>query len=487
MLYKKRLAFLFFCIIFSFQCLAQHDLTLYSFGDFGIQSNHLNPAFVPKFKLHIGLPVISNFGLSVTSPVHVKDVYTPNPLTKQVYLDVNALYNRLAENNYLRVKTRSSLFNLGYRSRSFYIGLSAGLNVQNNLLLPKELFRIAADGIGVTNESLRNLFDSNSKLHDDGYSLDLNKFNINHSSYVDLALTYSHFISKSLTLGVRFKFLKGISNAELKNSNAYLERKVNQFDVKLKVNDISLRTSGINALIDSDDSQFESQIDYLTKSGNFGGAIDLGINLKLNERARLSASVLDLGFINWKSDVLFYEINDKEFLYEGIDVGDILINDKDVNDYLDSIKSQVKSDFKIIKRSGNYRTYIKSNFFVDFKYELFKFLDIGVNSRISNFANRIDIATGLYTNLKLGRSFIFNLNTNYTNRSALNVGTGLGVNIGFIQFMVLTDNILPVFFPFSSRNVDFRFGLNFLFGRNSFKKKKLKLPSNMQEINSVIN
>ena len=471
----------------SFFAHGQHNLTLYSLGDFAVQSNEFNPAFVPKMKFTLGLPVISNLNLSLLSPVHLNDVYKYDDVKRKYVLNLNRLYDNLGEDSYFRINVKTQLFNIGYRANKFYLGLSANLNVRNDFLFPKEFFRIVTIGAGPNSEQLKGLFNGSTDLDDEGYYLNASKLNLSHISYADLSVTYTRFISKYMNVGLRAKFLSGISNASLENTDASLSREPNEFDYSLTVNEMHLRSAGVDVVADKKESEFKDIVDYLQNARNLGLAFDLGFSYKVNPKMKVSASVTDLGLIYWKSDAYSRSIRNQTFTYDGLDLDALITDTLEVKNYFETLKDSVERDFTPVREVKSYRTYLKSNLYLGFQYKLWKFMDVGLNARISNFAHKLDLSTGIYSNLKLGKSFIYNLNLNYSGRSLLNVGTGIALNMGFMQFLVLTDNILPLFVLGDTRNFDFRFGLNFLFGRNSFKKKKLKLPSNMQEINSVIN
>ena len=51
--------------------------------------------------------------------------------------------------------------------------------------------------------------------------------------------------------------------------------------------------------------------------GGYGGAMDLGISYKPNERLTFSASALDLGYISWNKEATTTAVSSGEFLYNG--------------------------------------------------------------------------------------------------------------------------------------------------------------------------
>jgi hypothetical protein len=55
------------------------------------------------------------------------------------------------------------------------------------------------------------------------------------------------------------------------------------------------------------------------------------------------------------------------------------------------------------------------------------------------------------------------------NRSYMNLGFGMALNMGAFQMYAITDNFYCLFYPERSRTVNVHFGFNFIFG---YKEKK---------------
>ena len=57
------------------------------------------------------------------------------------------------------------------------------------------------------------------------------------------------------------------------------------------------------------------------------------------------------------------------------------------------------------------------------------------------------------------------------NRSWFNMGFGYSINLGPIQWYLVTDNFMAAIDPDKHRNMNLRFGVNWNFGRNDKKDK----------------
>ena len=103
-------------------------------------------------------------------------------------------------------------------------------------------------------------------------------------------------VDEKLTVGMRVKVLNGRFNVYTERGKASLFTDANSFDLQMK-SDLLIHTSGIDSLSNQSASD-------LIFPGNLGFGIDLGASYKLNPQFSFSASLIDLGYINWKKQLL---------------------------------------------------------------------------------------------------------------------------------------------------------------------------------------
>lgn len=205
-------------------------------------------------------------------------------------------------------------------------------------------------------------------------------------------------------------------------------------------------------------------IDYLTNIGNPGFGIDLGINWKISNKLSLSLSMIDLGKINWKTN-LNSKFLDGTYRFSSSSVtgsfnekGEEFISKIHKNiSFLDSISEL----FKV--------TYVRSTFSRTLPVSFYASMNYQVNPKL-----RFSIADR-YVSLKDLNYNSFSLNLNYELNSSLSIGSGYSV-IGdtylnfplilliskkFGQIYVGSDNFMAFILPSVSEYANFSFGTCF--------------------------
>jgi len=216
--------------------------------------------------------------------------------------------------------------------------------------------------------------------------------------------------------------------------------------------------------------------DYVFNRKNSGVGIDLGINWKINQQWEFTASVLDLGSINWKQHI--YDLNFDDALYQIDNVHfdpnrGVLVKETDEVDLVDHINEL----YDIVPTEQNYRTKIPATFLWGLSYKLSNQLNIGVVNRYIQVEN-------------LGHnSFSALANYQYSEYATLISGIGVygksykNIPLGWLykwrsaQFYIGTDNMLSFFVPKFSDYSSLTFGVDFnLFGPKVRYKKVKYLP-----------
>jgi hypothetical protein len=205
---------------------------------------------------------------------------------------------------------------------------------------------------------------------------------------------------------------------------------------------------------------------------NSGFGLDLGASYKVNDKLSLSASLLDLGIINWKDDVQNYTSNDIDYSFRGINIEGFLQDSLDVFDELvDSLNTVFEQD----ENNNAYSTSLQTRFYLGGRYELTKWLDVTglFFSEVINKKYRGALHVG--ANAKVNQWLSATLNYGYYGRSWSNVGIGLSLRGGPVQFFLSIDNIMVGVVPLNQRNLHFATGLTLLFGKPDKAKKSKEL------------
>src|SRR5690606_8645925 len=123
---------------------------------------------------------------------------------------------------------------------------------------------------------------------------------------------YQKSINDKLSLGGRFKYIVGQGHAYVERMNAKVTTLDNS-NLEIET-DIVIKTAGIRDYIE--DNPFDIKTSVFPDNSGFG--VDLGAHYIFDDKWSFSASVIDLGFINWKSATRNY-VSNGTFEYEGVD------------------------------------------------------------------------------------------------------------------------------------------------------------------------
>ena len=324
---KKIFRFALASITFLFvqgQASAQNLSSAY-FLDGYAQGHELNPAKEYDRKGYFGFP-LSNVNVGVKGNLSLKDVLYVRNGNTVTYLhpdvDSKTAMSAFNKNNKMLSDLRLDLINVGFHAMKGYNTITVGVRSNVGTNIPYDLF------------------DLTKNLSNKDY--DINNFGATAMAWGEIGLGHSHQINKSWRVGGKFKILVGGAYAKLKMDN-----------LKLELQNPNQWTATANATVEAGVKGFTwgapetkayspqyiaehpgspatyQQIDFdnidIDKPGinGFGAAFDLGMEWDLEKQfkvkgLKVSASILDLGFIKWKN-VSLAQNNGDSFTFDGFD------------------------------------------------------------------------------------------------------------------------------------------------------------------------
>jgi len=116
--------------------------------------------------------------------------------------------------------------------------------------------------------------------------------------------------------GARINVVMGKSNIYTKTLDASLYTAENTYFLTPETN-MEINTSIPEGWVNGDGIKLTS--DYLFYGGGFGLSLDLGATYELNDEFSFSASVLDLGYVEFDRNLKNYYTHNESFTFEGID------------------------------------------------------------------------------------------------------------------------------------------------------------------------
>jgi hypothetical protein len=434
------------------------------------QSNQLNPAIQPECKVFVGFPALSSiyFNYSNNSFAYSDIIHKGTGIRKDsLIVDINKFHDALKSTNFITQQIDLSLFALGIRAKNFYFTFD---------IIEKNDFHTSAD-----KEIISFLKDGNYNYR--GKTADFGGLGLDANHYREFALGVSKKINDKWTVGVKGKLLFGIANLNMEKSDVSITtsltgdqvdlRSRQLLNVSLPINQIGFNDNGFVDDINFDGDDFDQ--DFALNTDNKGLAIDLGATYQMDEKTTLYASIVDLGYINWKTDVHQFT-QDATFKYTGADLtqsGNSNAPDyKEVEDAFDDLVDDLKDEFMISDDAKSYRTALPTRLYMGGSYKVSKRLNFGALSRTEIYNSKIHSSLTLSANARVIRNVSTSISYSMVNNTYNNIGVGLATKLGPFQLYMVSDNILAPINPKNFQNFSFRFGLNMLFGCRDKTRQK---------------
>ncbi len=465
---------------------AQQDLTLY-FMDNITQVSYTNPSTRPMGTVNIGLPGISSvYGNTMNTIFTPKDVFDVGDDGVPT-LRVDHLKKMWKKRNYIGAHVEVDLLSFGFAAKKNYFSFNATENVFFRATLPGDMLRFPFTG------------NANFDQLENG-TLDFSNFRIDFNHYREYSFGMYRQWNEKLEVGAKLKYLYGMENIHTKTSDITWRTDEEEFDWHLN-GQLVVNTSGVYPLLDSIDgnSELENEeyVDYLLKKKNHGLAIDLGGTYTLSERLKVSASLIDLGFIRWNDNNRNLRSNKAEFIFTGIDFSDaVFVPDSLMADTIESITNdlidEVANTYGVEDNTDKYANMLVSRFYLGATYEHYnkdnKSNTIGALIHGEIYHGKIRPSLTVSYSYQLSKHLQTTLSYSLVNRDYKNVGFGMSLNLGPLQAYAVADNVLAgvmsnltytesgaispstdILYPYYSKNIHVRAGVNLTFGRDPDK------------------
>jgi len=279
---QKQFLIALFCLL-SLGSTSQNKPILYDFAEIP-QSQLLNPALNFNHKQHIGIPLLSGLHAELgMKNFTVSDFFKVTSTSFSERL-VN-ITNRLSSRDFLIVNGQLELVNIGFKiSEKSYLSIGVYQETDMTLSFPKDLVALYLYG----NEINRLYSFSDLSFH-------FQALGVFHAGF-------SRKIKENINVGVRLKLYSSFFQAQTTNTGAFTTTQGEDNLLIHRFNNINLNAqfSGIKR------GQEDNIEDYFLSRGltnNLGLGLDFGFVNQITPQLKLSASVLDLGFIRYSKRV----------------------------------------------------------------------------------------------------------------------------------------------------------------------------------------
>ncbi|MDE6086707.1 MAG: hypothetical protein K2G40_09950, partial [Muribaculaceae bacterium] len=252
-----------------------------------------NPAFDNEGKGFVAMPGLGNLNVTTNGTIGLNHIfYNVNGETTTLLnpsLSADKVLNGMKEHSRLGVDLRETILAVGFRAFKGYNTITIGARSTASVGLPKEIVRLAKEGLTNTTYDLSNLGASGR-------------------AWAEVAFQHSHRINKQLQVGGAVKFLAGVGSvdAHVKTANLHLyeDHYVGEVDAELNGSIKGLRYE--NSYNDKTNRHYVDgiKVDDFNPYNGFGLAFDLGAVYNFDQDWEFSLAFTDLGFISWSENML---------------------------------------------------------------------------------------------------------------------------------------------------------------------------------------
>ena len=440
---KNKFTGLLFSILLATSLFAQRNLTLMDLKT--PYTYRVNPSVSPETKFFIGLPMVGHQNVQITNGISsINNLFVKKQ--DSLVLDTSkTFYNRMGKRPYIGVDVTNQILAFGFKAKNSYFNFDISNRLVTEVGFGSDLLKFVSQGNGASLLGQRAGFDGL------GASL---------LSYIECGLGYSREINPNVSIGGRFKLLSGLANLSGTNTSFGITTDSVNYNLTF---DGQADIKSSNTLIFTD-SAYMNNLDYMRLAkmaynfSNFGMAFDLGATVKLSEKFTVNASVIDLGFINWKNGVSNYSINKFTYAFKGLDLNSLL---SDSSDVAKEITDSLTSIFKVGNTTNSYTTGLPTRIYLGGAINWNKYLSTGFTfyNEFYNSSYRPGLLFSSTFSLRhwLGAT----LNYGIYSRSSANVGFGLRIR----GFYILTDNLVALFNYQAVKAASVCFGFNLVIGK----------------------
>ncbi|MGC8824690.1 MAG: DUF5723 family protein [Bacteroidales bacterium] len=461
------------CSLFSTLALySQVNHTLY-FMERIPQSNQINPALQPNCNVYIGVPAFSsmyfdvgNNSLDVTKILQYNQQLDSLITFLHPMADRSIFFNALGNKNNFYTNIQYDILSFGFRVQSMYFHVNAALKSYTYFTYPKSFMELIINGSDI------------------GTITDLKSFGINNTTYGELSLGASNQFDEKLTIGAKIKLLTGIANISTQNRQFLVEtyedqdsRIINRFTA-----DVNFRTympyledspSGNELSVDSIFKLRDKPLNAIKPFESMGLGFDLGAIYSGFENIRLSASLVDLGFISWRKHAYNFKMR-SSYNLSGVEINKDSLENAFKNPF-----GSINDSIKFSKSSQNYTTGLPTKLYLGCEYFLETYFSFGLMSVTQYYVGSLYQQFTFSGNFRPLRAMMLSLSYSFLHNGFKNFGVGLTFRpMPPLQFYLLADYI-PLHYgkqyvPIYARSANIRFGLNFTFGYTQRKLMKDK-------------
>ena len=437
------------------------------------QANQLNPAIQNTCKIEFNgllIPItgqlfapidftINNNNLSYKDVIH----HGTGAQADSLVFDIPNVLKKIKKLNYTTINLDVEYLNIGYKWEKWFFTFNLSDRFESKLRIPHDLIQFFYEGNGKSFMEKPADFSGISLLPDMTY-------------YRDYSIGASKVINSQWTVGGRLHMLFGKFNTELAKSNITFKTDSEDYaytfttDIEYNVSQPYFTIDTLDYNYDADSLIFSSSTndsldpkEIIMNRHNMGMGIDLGGIYTINDKIKVYASLLDFGFIRWKTNPQQLKVIGT-YTYDGVDAVPFLKGDSAVFVYQDETLDSVVHAYQPQLEKEAYTTYLTAKVYIGGTYKYNDKVTFGALGRVAMYRYLMHPSLTLSANSQLLKWLGGTASVTVMNNQFTNVGLGLVIKGGPVQLFLASDNIWGFVWPQSARNFNFRWGMNWRFG-----------------------
>lgn len=447
---------LLFVFVCSFKGVAQTALSSY-FLDGTLYNSKINPAMKAE-RNYLSL-LIGNTSVRTMGNVGISNFLYPVDDKLATFMSGSVaagdFLGGMPDNTRFGFSLDETILAAGFRMLGGYASLGISLHSTVAASLPKGLFEFAKMG-----------------LQNNSYNI--SGINVSTLNYAAVSVGYSRDVIKGLRVGANAKYLLGLAYADVLVDKMNIDLNEQRWLIESHAQMQAALFCEANPTFDDDNIINGVEIGKMLPSAS-GFAVDLGVEYDMEEFVpglKFSASVVDLGFINWKY-MMSGQSTDARVEFDGF--GEVDIDDMEAS--VDAELERLGDDAaKLIEFNYNgtnsVNTGLNTKMYLGAEYNMpfYKPLSVGVlySQCFSPFESSKWYDARGFINVSPLKWFELSLNYGYgTYGSSLGWMLNfhpMGVNL-FIGSDCMLTKVTPQFIPLNNMNANFTIGLNIAFGK----------------------
>ena len=466
----NRIILTLFTLLLGIGTSAGQEYGLYFMPDV-YNATYLNPGLYPRQNVVVSLPSIHTSFNAIG--LNKAKVFNYDDTEDVYYLNYSDVLDKLDRDVTMKTSTALDAFAVGFKVKKLFFSIGTNVCVEGDFTAPKDFFRTIWEGTADYVGTPLNLGPS-----------------LNVIGFQKIGVGANYLIQPNLSVGMRVNRLIGLASFQTMKNDLTITQNEEYYQTNFKV-DYMVNYYAAGALDPLDQevrgiSNFENEFGEFDFEGNSindisndnkGWSVDLGGEYFLNDKWSFAASVLNLGYINWKNQTQQLQLTE-DYTYAGLEVD--LVNDReeiDIDGLTDTLEMLV--DFTAVSNSS-YRQGLSPRVYLSARYQPLSFVTFGglLFNEFTAYGGTFT-ALSLSSRVSLGR--VLSMGGLYTVQSGTrnNFGLNTALKLGPVQIYAIADNVAPLFNQERLDGTNFRVGLNLTFGR---KKMDQELATNLDEL-----